>query len=175
MGSRMSDWPPVSLAAFKSTKPRRRHSVIYVVVDRRTDQFKVGHAVNPRIRFMKMLGTYRGRRDLELVACGLVEATVDNFSAGHAVEDRMHAFLRPDRTGHGRDWYKPTAIGFALTLLERYTTPCPPSVVLEAEATCTDPMEVLTREEVTKPHDRLKPNVDRGRPGVAVHGPQRTG
>ena len=149
----MNDWRSIPLTDFKAAKPHRHHSVVYILRDRLTNEFKVGHAVAPRERFMRSLITYRGRRELELAACGLVDNTVTGPRAVHPVEERMHRELQPFKTGHGRDWSGPLGWADALARLALYTTPCPPQIVLVAEATRSDPMEVLRqhtggREEV---------------------------
>lgn len=123
---------PVPLAAFRQ-RPRRAHSCVYIIRETQGGAFKVGHAVDPRARFLRMLRD-RPDLDLELYAIGRMPNPDEAFRGAYGVETHLHlALSRHKAKTTGRDWFQADALQGAVELLHSHATPVPPQQVLFLE------------------------------------------
>ena len=117
----------VPLEAFKPV-PKPRRSYVYIVVDHAAGRFKVGHAVRPRSRFLRMLRD-RPNGDMHLVAAGFVPAAHGSTKVAESIETSIQARLVKHKRGHG-DWFLMDALHDAVDLLAAGTILVPPAALV---------------------------------------------
>lgn len=121
----------IPLCEFKML-PKYRHSYVYLIEDRATNQFKIGHAVNPRTRFLQMLRQWPNR-DLHLIVAGRAEITGDGRQLAARIESEMHRMFYKDRYGGTGDWFSMKVLSEAIDFLGGHALLVEPRDLLSME------------------------------------------